>query len=145
MSRTAFPRLLCMGLRSPCLQGRHFTNSTISLSSPALQEVELAVASGPGSLYLATESVLAMPAHTVNFLLPWPCPAPAGPAEPLPSLTSWLCSSNPGRSSPRSLHAGLCVLLLFIVLVILTFMECVLAVNSLLRRHCGQTLSRVRV
>lgn len=37
----------------------------------------------------------------VNFLLRWPHSAPAGPAEPLPSLTSWLWSSKPWEVQPE--------------------------------------------
>lgn len=53
-------------------------------------------------------------------------------------------SSKPWEVLPVETGAWLCVLLLFIVLVILTFMAHVLDVNSFLQRHCGQNHSRVQ-
>lgn len=76
------------------------------LPCPITEGVELY--SRLGSLYLAGGTVLhqsllsLVPACSyVNFLLRWPHSAPAGPVEPLPSLTSWLWSSKPWEVQPE--------------------------------------------
>lgn len=76
---------------------------------------------------------------------------PVGPSNALPrwAISGQGCSlltsnSKPWEVLPVETGTRLCVLLLFIVLVILTFMAHVLDVNSFLERHCGQNRSRVQ-